>query len=355
MLNPAINNLNNNVNENKSRLNKKTLNRENDSIFNEPYNELERGKFNEEKYKVKEQLEYQLNNFDINTPIDIKNNYSLKEAAIINESIYAKSNNNARVLAEEISLIQNMDDEKNSSSDSLHDFFNEVKNSIVVGKHDGLDVLKEIFSKYMDYVNEARTILSSISKHVKAGSKDGYINFNESYLFNDLSKLISHIPSVSLIDNIGLIFESDGKGGYNRNVNDGSKDVNIHYENYDSVNQSIQAVEKTLSEIKGLIFKKENRSKNSQIYIYFSLIFDVSDIKKLQHSLPSNADNNDILQTEFDLIKKSIDAFEKKINTNLEEISKKYSAANSNFDNFVKIVSSAMNTLLEMAKGFLRF
>ncbi|WP_164971529.1 IpaD/SipD/SspD family type III secretion system needle tip protein [Proteus hauseri] len=73
----------------------------------------------------------------------------------------------------------------------------------------------------------------------------------------------------------------------------------------------------------------------------------------MQHAIAN--DSKDILQTEFDLIKKSIDAFEKKINTNLEELSKKYSAANSNFDNFVKIVSSTMNTLLEMAKGFLRF
>ncbi|MEX6293739.1 IpaD/SipD/SspD family type III secretion system needle tip protein [Proteus mirabilis] len=43
------------------------------------------------------------------------------------------------------------------------------------------------------------------------------------------------------------------------------------------------------------------------------------------------------------------------MNTNLDELSKKYSTANSNYDNFVKIVSSTMNTLLEMAKGFLRF
>lgn len=62
-----------------------------------------------------------------------------------------------------------------------------------------------------------------------------------------------------------------------------------------------------------------------------------------------------ILQTEFDLFKKSLDALEKKINTNLDELSKKYSSANSNYDNFVKIVSSTINTLLEMAKGFLRF
>ncbi|MBG3012941.1 IpaD/SipD/SspD family type III secretion system needle tip protein [Proteus faecis] len=43
------------------------------------------------------------------------------------------------------------------------------------------------------------------------------------------------------------------------------------------------------------------------------------------------------------------------MNTNLNELSKKYSAENSNYDYFVKIVSSTMNVLLEMAKEFLRF
>nr|WP_269819634.1 IpaD/SipD/SspD family type III secretion system needle tip protein [Proteus penneri] len=62
-----------------------------------------------------------------------------------------------------------------------------------------------------------------------------------------------------------------------------------------------------------------------------------------------------LLSSEFNLLKNGMDAFEKNINSNLDELSKKYSAANSNYDNFVKIVSSTMNTLLEMSKGFLRF
>ncbi|QAV22724.1 hypothetical protein [Proteus hauseri] len=212
MLNPAINNLNNNINENKSRLNKKILERDSESIFNELNNELELGQFNEEKYKVKEQLRYQVNNFDINSVVNIEKNYSLKNVAIINENNYAKNSNNSRVLTEEISLIQNTDDKNNSSSDSLHDFFNEVKKSIVVGKCDGLDILKDIFSKYMDYVNEARTILSSFSQHVKAGSKDGYIKFDSTNLFNDLNKLIKSMSDGLTIKKFHLTFESNGKG-----------------------------------------------------------------------------------------------------------------------------------------------
>ncbi|MBG3019101.1 IpaD/SipD/SspD family type III secretion system needle tip protein [Proteus mirabilis] len=88
----------------------------------------------------------------------------------------------------------------------------------------------------------------------------------------------------------------------------------------------------------------------------FEIKFDVSGIKKLKEHLFNMPNGwSDILQTEFELLKKTFDTVEKGVNTNLDELSKKYSAANSNYDNFVKIVSSTMNALLEMAKGFLRF
>ena len=42
----------------------------------------------------------------------------------------------------------------------------------------------------------------------------------------------------------------------------------------------------------------------------------------------------------------------KEINTNLDELSKKYSSANSNYDNFIKIITNSINSLLDMAKNF---
>ncbi|WP_350444825.1 IpaD/SipD/SspD family type III secretion system needle tip protein [Proteus vulgaris] len=92
------------------------------------------------------------------------------------------------------------------------------------------------------------------------------------------------------------------------------------------------------------------------ISFLFDVSLDLSGLDKLMDYLNNiPVGGNDMLQTEFDLLKKTLDSFEKGINTNLDELSKKYSAANSNYDNFVKIVSSTMNTLLEMAKGFLHF
>lgn len=77
------------------------------------------------------------------------------------------------------------------------------------------------------------------------------------------------------------------------------------------------------------------------------------EIKRLKKERDEEKFNN-MLQTEFDLFKKSIDALEKKVNTNLDELSKKYSSANSNYDNFIKIITNSINSLLDMAKNFLR-
>lgn len=38
----------------------------------------------------------------------------------------------------------------------------------------------------------------------------------------------------------------------------------------------------------------------------------------------------------------------------LDEMSQRYNAANANYDNFVKILSSTINAMLDSAKSFLR-
>ena len=353
MLNPAINNLNNNINENKSRLNKKTLNRESENIFNIEGRYLEQENFNEEIDKAKEQLKYQNNNLNIYHQTDNENSNSLKENTIVNENNYAKNSNNARMLTEEISLIQNADDKNNSSSDSLHDFFNEVKNSIVVGKNDYLDTLKDLFSSYMNYVNEVREALSSLSECVKAGSKDGYVEFNLAKFYTKVEGIDFKYGknTATILMSFKAYFNKNVEGKYDRYIN---KDV-INYTE-DEARNAVSAIKKLFNEIKGI---SVNDWDQIDYDVHLTIKPDVSDVIKLLDTLKNVGDVNstgiNMLQTEFDLIKKSIDTLEKRVNTNLEELSKKYSAANSNFDNFVKIVSSTMNTLLEMAKGFLRF
>lgn len=241
--------------------------------------------------------------------------------------------------------------DNNYPTDSLHDLFNDVKESIVSGKSDYLDVLKEIFSKYMKFVNELREILSKLSEYTEAGSKDGYVNVNTSKLLSDLQALRDKYAKAGFFD-LSMFFKKDEQEHFHRDIDGNS----IYYENNDSVDDAANAVQKLLEELKGFKSEKKDNSIPPDISFSFDVGIDLSSLDKLIESLgkqPSGA--HDILQTEFDLLKKSLDAFEKNINTNLDELSKKYSTANSNYDNFVKIVSSTMNTLLEMAKGFLRF
>ncbi|WP_109419973.1 IpaD/SipD/SspD family type III secretion system needle tip protein [Proteus terrae] len=296
-------------------------------------------------------------------------------------------------------------------SDSLSDLFNSIKNLTIIGKNDCLDVLKTIFSNYMDYVRGLREILSSIGQYTKAGSKDGTISVN----FCDFKKALGKFKKEynekfkdTKFFYIEMLFKSKNTDNYIREVDK----HNIYYKNKEKVNITINVMDKLLKEIKGIKIEKseenmkfsftgsiefeefdkflyiigERESKEKELtedelqqkrtnYIkdlkndlFYKMSFGMTK-KILDQSFEAQADEkmtvwrkendekkwSNILQTEFDLFKKSLDALEKKMNTNLDELSKKYSSANSNYDNFVKIVSNTMNTLLEMAKGFLRF
>ncbi|MCW9689699.1 IpaD/SipD/SspD family type III secretion system needle tip protein [Proteus terrae] len=320
-------------------------------------------------------------------------------------------------LIDELSpLIKNKLSNENYPTDSLSDFFHEVKQSIIVGKNDYLDVLKSIFSNYMDYVRELREELTSITQYTKAGYKDGTILVNycdfraklESFKERYNKKSEDKKSEDKKFFHIEILFESENKGGYSRKI-DNQK---IYYKNKEQINSAMNIIDKFLKEIKGIkidksgkdlsfsftgsiVFeefdrflniiaekeskekkltedelqeKRKNYIKDLKDELFYKMSF--GNTKKiLEQSFEAQADEkmkewrkendervmSNVLQTEFDLFKKSLDALEKKMNTNLDELSKKYSSANSNYDNFVKIVSNTMNTLLEMAKGFLRF
>ncbi|MBI6544374.1 IpaD/SipD/SspD family type III secretion system needle tip protein [Proteus vulgaris] len=261
----------------------------------------------------------------------------------------------------------------------------------------------------MDYVRDLRAAITSITQYTKAGKKDGCIAIN----YIELKKVLVNVKK-SYHEKLGeksffytkLLFECQNDGSYIRKLGG----YLISYKEKEQVYQSLNAIEKLLKDIKGIKVIKENYSLEIKNNIEFNFIghIDFDDLdnllekintdismdgvlsdaeieKKRKQLLYDNtslfglvkpgfdieeemrkikADNENkkeevkyknVLQTEFDLFKKSLDSLEKRMNSNLDELSKKYSSANSNYDNFVKIVSSTMNTLLEMAKGFLRF
>lgn len=298
--------------------------------------------------------EIYLNDMPVDSQIE---RLSDKEKCFYLDEKYAKNSINQKNVLKEVnqaSRALNNDKSKDDyPTDSLRDLFNEVKQSIVSGKNDYLDVLKDIFSNYMDFVKELRDTLSELSQSVKAGSKDGYINIDIKRLYYLLSGLKVDFQGKNIL-NLEMYFKKDSDSRYYREIN-GEK---IYYQNNVEADNVARTVEKLLNEIKGVTSKKEDHSApvRPDIDFLFNVNIDLSGIDKLLSYLDGMPQGpHDILQTEFDLLKKTLDAVEKGVNTNLDELSKKYSSANSNYDNFVKIVSSTMNTLLEMAKGFLRF
>ncbi|WP_109407039.1 IpaD/SipD/SspD family type III secretion system needle tip protein [Proteus faecis] len=335
-------------------------------VVDKEYDQLMPEKFNQEAIRVKEKFQNEINKIISisSSSTCFVNHYSLKEEEIINKNKYAINTNNARILEKEISQIQQMDSQVNSRSDSnansLHDFFKEVKDSIVTGKNDYLDVLKDVFSNYMKFVNELREILASISQYVSAGSDDNHINFKRKDFYKKIKDFIDKYSSRFNEDLYlgSFVFKQDSDGHFYREINGERIYAN-------GIMVPIDAIEDLLKEIKGgKVSINQLSSQDMEYEIHFKV--DLSSFNKLldlvldgtsEDEINKASDGSDVklLSSEFNLLKNGIDAFEKNINTNLDELSKKYSAANSNYDNFVKIVSSTMNTLLEMAKGFLRF
>ncbi|OAT44955.1 SipD family cell invasion protein [Proteus hauseri ATCC 700826] len=380
--------------------------------------------FNKEIEIVKEKLEEKIKDYIPRVPDYSKKHFSIEEESIINEGKYAVNNNNVDNLIRNISTIQQVELKVNNNtppvSHSLRDFFSEVKSTIVAGKHDYLDVLKNNFSSYMNYVNDLRNVISTLTQYTKSASKDGYLSVNFKLFHEKLSEIKNKYENMTGENSFfyaHFIFEHENHGVYTREIN-GSK---LSYRNKNQVNDAIMTIEKVLKELKGIQITKVDKEIKENIDIKLIANVDLSDFNKFIDSIDTSVSeikgilsdeelkkkeeeitkkHNDwaivgssfgvpivlnresinividceverirvendrkkeeakcrnILQTEFDLFKKSLDTLEKRINTNLEELSKKYSAANSNFDNFIKIVSSTMNTLLEMAKGFLRF
>ncbi|WP_260282431.1 IpaD/SipD/SspD family type III secretion system needle tip protein [Proteus terrae] len=326
---------------------------------NNPSNRIESEKFyNEVDYLLaKVKREYQdicIDKYQINKNLENISNSNM--ALFLNEQYVKNSINQKNSLNTISSVARSIANAQPSNSyptDSLNDLFNDVKQSITAGKNDYLDVLKNVFSQYMDFVKMAREELSNLSESVKAGSKDGYINIDTRKLIYALSGLQTSFKDKDIL-NLQTYFKKQSDGLFYREIN-GEK---IYYKNNLEVDKAAVAIEKLLSQIKGVTSEKIDKSSSVRpdISFLFNVNINLLELDNLIIYLKRMPEGpHDILQTEFELIKKTLDTFEKNINTNLDELSKKYSSVNSNYDNFVKIVSSTMNTLLEMAKGFLRF
>ncbi|MEX6293738.1 hypothetical protein [Proteus mirabilis] len=139
--------------------------------------------------------------------------------------------------------------------------FNNVKQSIVSGKADYLDILKDIFSNYMNFVNELRQTISNLNKYQKAGSKEGMVHFDFKSFFNDLSKIRDKykIPTGTVGDpfvfKTRLFFQHQNNGTYLRTI-DGQE---VHYSDLQQVNNAVDVLEKLLKGINGISVSIQRR------------------------------------------------------------------------------------------------
>lgn len=294
----------------------------------------------------------------VDNPNSKKIAYSLSK--YVENQKYHSSRLESKGILSSISKIETAEDlgnnDKDKFIDSLSDLFDDIKSTINTGKADYLDVLKDLFSNYMDFVSAIRTLLSKLSEATKAAKKEGRINIHLDDFYNELQDLKNKYSGKPLLS-LDLFFKKDKEGRYYREI----KGEKIFYNNKDDINRAMKALGNLLDGIKGVNVIKGDGEGSDHYFdpyleFWFNVQIDFTDLESLLKSLKDKGlGSQDILQSEFDLLKKMLDSFEKKLNNNLDEFSKKYSTANSNYDNFVKIVSSTMNTLLEMAKGFLRF
>ena len=77
-------------------------------------------------------------------------------------------------------------------------------------------------------------------------------------------------------------------------------------------------------------------------------------IQVVENLQQSTTDNLEISQARFNLINTAIDTTKKDYQAMLDELSQRYNTANTNYDNFVKILSSTINAMQDSAKSFLR-
>ncbi|MBG3038383.1 IpaD/SipD/SspD family type III secretion system needle tip protein [Proteus mirabilis] len=325
--------------------------------------------FSQTLLECKHSLSWENYNKSLDMNFDNKNNNKFLEGLSDAERHYYLDNDYNRIINEKNNFLnqysndlKEVQEEGNSSEvDSLSDLFNNVKQSLILGKNDYLDVLKDVFSNYMNFVNELRQILSNLDKYYnkkeKENQQEGMVDFDFKAFYIDLSKIIDKYKTpLGTVDDpfvfqSRLFFQHQKDGTYLRTI-DGQE---VHYSDKQQVNNAVDTLEKLLRGIKGIEITRQNSWSEHDVDVDCRAKIDCTDLETLLKDLSEKVSNEkEISLNNFNLFKNTVDALDKKINTNLDELSKKYSTANSNYDNFVKIVSSTMNTLLEMAKGFLR-
>lgn len=243
---------------------------------------------------------------------------------------------------------------------SLGDLFNDISHTLTDAKKNYLDFYRESFQKYMEFFREISAYFTRLSDYVKESNDTNKVKLEYKKMFRAIKALKEKYekePSNILykqemrftkVDNeYRLIGDNSGKKYSESEALAMMKAFRNKFDNVavgTKVEASASAVSTSTLE-NGLTIKlKIDIKPVDSAYEVVRQIF-----------LHKEPEIDEISQVRFNTVNTAFDSAKKDLQATLDELSQKYSTANSNYDNFVKILSNTMNAMLDTAKGFLRF
>ncbi|HGJ5854814.1 IpaD/SipD/SspD family type III secretion system needle tip protein [Arsenophonus nasoniae] len=271
---------------------------------------------------------------------------------------YYQSRNALLPTAEQLTQQQQTLTENNYNS--LMVMFNDIKQTISDANKSYLHCYRDIFKNSMEKFQEISGSLSDVSNYVSESSKDNFITLKQQKMLEDLQQLHTKLSQ----EPTGIIYQQEIKfiklaeGDYQK-VGDNS---GVRYTEaqalalMQSYRQSFeQKVTGTLMEAPDL--SQINAESLTQCII-IKIKIDPKPLARViqvvENLQQPTTDNLEISQARFNLINTAIDTTKKDYQAMLDELSQRYNTANTNYDNFVKILSSTINAMQDSAKSFLR-
>lgn len=247
-----------------------------------------------------------------------------------------------------------------NSYHSLIVMFNDIQQTIRDANKSYLHSYRDVFKNSMEKFQEISGLLSEVSNYVNESSKDNFITLKQQKMVDDLQQLITKLSqepgSIIYQQEIKFILPADDS--YKR-VGD---DSDVRYTEAQALALMQSYRQSFEQKVTGTLIEAPNLDQINANSLTQGITIKIKiDIKPLERVIEvvknlqqPTKDNLEISQARFNLINTAIDTAKKDYQAMLDEMSQHYNAANANYDNFVKILSSTINAMLDSAKSFLR-
>lgn len=245
-----------------------------------------------------------------------------------------------------------------NSYHSLIVMFNDIQQTIRDANKSYLHSYRDVFKNSMEKFQEISGLLSEVSNYVNESSKDNFITLKQQKILDDFQQLKTKLSQ----EPDGIIYQQEIKfiqhadGDYQK-VGD---DSDVRYTEAQALALMQSYRQSFEQKVTGTLIEAPNLDQINANSLTQGITIKI-DIKPLERVIEvvknlqqPTRDNLEISQARFNLINTAIDTTKKDYQAMLDEMSQRYNAANANYDNFVKILSSTINAMLDSAKSFLR-